>query len=253
MKRLTIEELRKKLDEGQEKAITESYLKGLSRDKTALIVNKNKNVIQSYFDWLRLSDEYNEIRNNNKKELKRTKPSGNEHSKFESFRDLYLQGASIMYIKNTLHISSNTASQYVKHLPEDEIKLHYESIEHNKSINEKYVKELKKQFEITVASDFFGRDVKNRQFDVYGRIDFINQHLMFNYNFDGTVDTDEGHLTQIITKGIKSKGDFVEFLSIIKTYKDDISNTNVPYIKDFKRNRVYSITDYADLIGVDID
>lgn len=252
MKRLSISELREKLSESEEKTITDAYLKGLSRDKTALIVKKNKNIIQDYFEWLSLSDDYTIERNKAKSNIKRTKNELSQHDSFEKFRDLYLQGASVLYIKDNVHISTDTVSEYIKQLPPEEIKLHYESINNN-SFNRKFRKEIEKEYNIKNISDFFGREVENRQFDVYGRIDFLNPHFLFNYKPDGTVDSEDGHITEILTKGIKSKGDFVVFLDIISKYRNDLDPTSQPYIHDFKRNRTYSVLEYADIIGVKIE
>ncbi len=251
---MNIDELRKKVNKTEETAIIDSFVKGLSRDKTATIVRKNKNIVQEYFNWLSLSKDYSEQRAKNKSQFTREKSSLSKNEQFENFRDYYLQGASVDYLKFNLHLSSTKVQQYIKSLPDNERQMHYDNLkDFNIKANIERAKEIQRQYEIKYISDFFGRDVKTRAWDVYGRIDFITAPFIFAYLPDGTVNEDEGHFASTITPHIQSRDDFFRFLDIIEKHRDNIDPTFVPYIKDFKHNIIYSIPEFARKLNVSLE
>lgn len=112
---------------------------------------------------------------------------------------------------------------------------------------------------------FFGRDVKHPNFSVYGRIDLIKPHLMGISGDEYTVDengiTYEGslmggnlHYSSVITKGLKGRLDYENFIKIIDNAKDNINMRRLPYIKDFDSGEVYmyyngSFPDYERRMG----
>lgn len=245
--KFTIEELREKVSKEDEENITNLYINGASRDQIWAVVRINKNVIQSYIDWLNTSNEVIETREEYKKQLKRQK---REDLQYEEFRDLYLQGASLDFIRNKFHTSKEYIEELKHMIPKSEIHLHNENLEafgekYNKTIS----KEIANKFNIELAkSDIFGKYIGERRHDVYCRIDFINLHSLKKYETEG-----EMHFTYIITKAIESKGDMQTFIDIYYKYYDDIDWLSPPFCKDFRNGNTMSIAELATKMGVDIE
>ena len=239
----TIEELREKLTKEDENNITNLYINGASRDQISYIVRRNKNVIQSYIKWLSQSQDIKESHNQAIKEFKKNK---REDLEYEEFRDLYLQGASLDYIRNKFHRSKEYVEELSRKIPDEEKHYHFENAEsfgivHNKEMK----KQIMEKFKIDISVDeFFGRRVETLKYNIYCRINFVSFHSLQKY------DTGESHYTSVITKGIKSKGDMAEFLSIYEKHYNDIDWLSPPYCKDFSRNRQFSIAELANEMGV---
>ena len=238
MKKYTIEELLNKIDESKREDIINLYIKGASRDTIALIVKKDKNLVQSFINYLREDTEIYKNHLESKKEIKRVKRTKLD---FETFRDLYLGGASLDYIRNNYHTSKEYVMELKKQLDDYDVNIHKENEDkYSEKYNEKFVKNLEEKYNFKPSPDnIFGRDVRHRNYNVYCRLDFLNFHALKNYE----TSNEELHLTQVIIKGIKGLGDLQSFIDIYEKYYNDIDWTTPPFCKDYKENKNYTLSE----------
>lgn len=256
------------LSDNERQIIKDLWISGSPRNKIAKIIGKDNNTVQAYINYIRPTYE-----NERNDKLEKTKRIHIENLNENEVKELYLKGASTDYLKSKFHIGSHRVSKIIKSYSNEEIKIHNDNTisfgkENAKQINNQYISNLdiehKEEKYITKEVDkiinnrkikvnrFFGKKIKNFEYDYYCKIEFTNEVKIYRNSSDSSKygNTKEIPSTAIMTKGIKSKGDYITFLDIRDAHIFDIKNE---YCYNVNSKSVLSLTDMANILDIDID
>lgn len=211
-----------------------------------------------------ISDNYEDIKERHNINLynKTRNYTHKTHTELNEILTDYANGISIKTIMKKYNIGYKNVKKFVSE------RYDYDDLKNSREIhkNLKLDKNKKIIYDIAPATtfgnsgetldEFFGREILHPNSKVYGRIDFIKEVSLYNYKvFDEDPDENgnlnfndlkyyekrrnKPHETNVITKIIRSKGDYMDFLDLIRHYNKEIDVRKMPVIRNFETNKTY--------------
>ena len=182
----------------------------------------------------RIDADYKELSNTYPRERKRSEYY--ENVPLSRIRADYLRGDSKRDIAKRYHLGTERLESIIDTFPESVEEKHNERVDINKG---KTLNALK-------TREDFGRIVKNPQYNLYCVIELKNDILIAE-NSGGTFEHE--HVAEILTFGIKSKGDYQRYRDSLDKNYDNMPDSFTPYCFNAKTGRKYDISEIAEQYG----